>query len=130
MNNQVYNPYANNNNVYTFTGNNQPQQNDTISVISISGGENSALNYMLRPNTSAFFLSADTSEMFLKGVDASGMINKFKAFDIKEKMPNYQTNLIGQAGDFATKEDVNNLSKEIQDLKKFLDDLTAPSTKG
>ncbi len=38
MNNQIYNPYANNANTYTFTGNNQPQQNDTISVISISGG--------------------------------------------------------------------------------------------
>jgi len=47
MNNQIFNPYANNANTYTFTGNNQPQQNDTISVISISGGENSALNYLI-----------------------------------------------------------------------------------
>lgn len=123
-NNPVYNPYT------PMTNNNVANQSNIISVITITGGEDSALNFVMEPNKTMFFISSDTSEMFMRGVGANGMTETFKAFDIKEKMPNYQANLIGQTGDFATKEDFNNLSKEIQDLKNFLDELTSPDVKG
>lgn len=127
---QTYNPY--NQTGFNIQQNtNQPaQQNNIINVINISGGEESAINYMLNPNSTVFFLSSDTSEMFMRGTDANGMTNLFKAYDIKEKMPNYQMGLLERSGDFATKEDFKNLSNEIQDLKKFLDELTSPNAKG
>lgn len=127
---QTYNPY-NQTGFNTQQNTNQPaQQSNIINVINISGGEESAINYMLNPNSTVFFLSSDTSEMFMRGTDANGMTNLFKAYDIKEKMPNYQMGLLERSGDFATKEDVKNLSNEIQDLKKFLDELTSPNAKG
>lgn len=127
---QTYNPY-NQTGFNAQQSINQPaQQNNIINVINISGGEESAINYMLNPNSTVFFLSSDTSEMFMRGTDANGMTNLFKAYDIKEKMPNYQMGLLERSGDFATKEDFKNLSNEIQDLKKFLDELTSPNAKG
>ena len=126
-NDQQFNPYANNfsNNVQNTTS-----QNNIINVINISGGENAAINYALGPNQTSLFLSSDTSEMFMRGTDGNGMTNLFKAFDIKEKMPSYQMGLLEQTGDFATKEDVASLRQEMQDLRKFLDELTSPTAKG
>lgn len=99
--------------------------------IPISGGEESALNYILDSNLTVFFISGDTSEMFMRSVDSNGMTNMFRAFDIKEKMPKYQVNLMGDSlNDFATKEDMQKLTNEVKDLKKFLDELTSTSVKG
>lgn len=99
--------------------------------IPISGGEESALNYILDANSTVFFISGDTSEMFMRSVDSNGMTNMFRAFDIKEKMPKYQVNLMGDSlNDFATKEDMQKLTNEVKDLKKFLDELTSPNIKG
>lgn len=99
--------------------------------IPISGGEESALNYILDSNSTVFFISGDTSEMFMRSVDSNGMTNMFRAFDIKEKMPKYQVNLMGDSlNDFATKEDMQKLTNEVKDLKKFLDELTSTSVKG
>lgn len=99
--------------------------------IPISGGEESALNYILDANSTVFFISGDTSEMFMRSVDSNGMTNMFRAFDIKEKMPKYQVNLMGDSlNDFATKEDMQKLTNEVKDLKKFLDELTSTSVKG
>ena len=99
--------------------------------IPISGGEESALNYILDANSTVFFISGDTSEMFMRSVDSNGMTNMFRAFDIKEKMPKYQVNLMGDSlNDFATKEDMQKLTNEVKDLKKFLDELTSTSAKG
>lgn len=99
--------------------------------IPISGGEESALNYILDSNSTVFFISGDTSEMFMRSVDSNGMTNMFRAFDIKEKMPKYQVNLMGDSlNDFATKEDMQKLTNEVKDLKKFLDELTSTGAKG
>lgn len=99
--------------------------------IPISGGEESALNYILDANSTVFFISGDTSEMFMRSVDSNGMTNMFRAFDIKEKMPKYQVNLMGDSlNDFVTKEDMQKLTNEVKDLKKFLDELTSTGAKG
>lgn len=99
--------------------------------IPISGGEESALNYILDANSTVFFISGDTSEMFMRSVDSNGMTNMFRAFDIKEKMPKYQVNLMGESlNDFATKDDIQKLTNEVKDLKKFIDELTSPGAKG
>jgi hypothetical protein len=46
-------------------------------------------------------------------------------------MTKYQVNLMGDSlNDFATKEDMQKLTNEVKDLKKFLDELTSTSVKG
>lgn len=125
----AYNPYTQTQANNLVQQNTEPQKHGGF--IPISGGEESALNYILDPNSTVLFISGDTSEMFMRSVDANGMTNLFRAFDVKEKMPKYQANLMGESfGDFATKEDLQSLANEIKDLRKFLDELTSPDAKG
>lgn len=109
-----------------------PQQTEPQpgGVIPISGGEDVALNYSMRPNTTAMFLSGDTSEMFIRGTDANGMTTVFRAFDINEKLPKTQQQMMGNSGNFATREEIDNIAKDLKEIKELLDGLTAPTPKG
>ena len=125
--NSVTNPYAYN----TANYQSQSTSHQQNGLIAISGGEDTALNYQLDANATVLMLSSDTNEMFMRGTDGNGITNLFRAFDIKEKMPKYQSNMMVQnLENYATKEDFQSLSGEIAELKKFLEDLTSPSTKG
>lgn len=119
--NNGFNPYAN-----QLDLNQQNTQQNGQGVISITGGEETALNYLLNPNSTALLISTDTNEMFMKSVDVSGMTNVFRAFDLKEKMPQYQTRYMEQNlnENYVTKDDFNKLHEEIAELKKFFDDLS------
>ena len=119
--NNGFNPYAN-----QLDLNQQNTQQNGQGVISITGGEETALNYPLNPNSTALLISTDTNEMFMKSVDVSGMTNVFRAFDLKEKMPQYQTKYMEQNlnENYVTKDDFNKLHDEIAELKKFFDDLS------
>lgn len=119
--NNGFNPYAN-----QLELNQQNTQQNGQGVISITGGEETALNYPLNPNSTALLISTDTNEMFMKSVDVSGMTNVFRAFDLKEKMPQYQTKYMEQNlnENYVTKDDFNKLHEEIAELKKFFDDLS------
>lgn len=126
--NNGFNPYAKQLENYGQ----QSTQQSGQGVISITGGEETALNYALNPNTTALFISTDTSEMFMRGVDSNGITNLFKAFDYAEKMPQYQSKYMEEqlSHNYVTKEDFNKLSNEITELKKFFDDLSKPVEKG
>lgn len=126
--NNGFNPYAN----QLENLNQQSTQQSGQGVISITGGEETALNYALNPNSTALLISTDTNEMFMKSVDPNGMLVTFKAFDIKEKMPQYQTKYMEQNlnDNYVTKDDFNKLSSEIKELRKFFDDLSKPVEKG
>lgn len=126
--NYGFNPYAKQ--LENF--NQQNTQQNGQGVISITGGEETALNYALNPNTTALLISTDTNEMFMKGVDGNGITNVFRAFDIKEKMPNYQTKYMEQNlnENYVTRSDFDKLSNEIAELRKFFEDLSKPVEKG
>lgn len=126
--NYGFNPYAKQ--LENF--NQQNSQQNGQGVISITGGEETALNYALNPNTTALLISTDTNEMFMKGVDGNGITNVFRAFDIKEKMPNYQTKYMEQNlnENYVTRSDFDRLSNEIAELRKFFEDLSKPVEKG
>lgn len=126
--NYGFNPYAKQ--LDNFNQHNTQQNGQ--GVISITGGEETALNYALNPNTTALLISTDTNEMFMKGVDGNGITNVFRAFDIKEKMPNYQTKYMEQNlnENYVTKTDFDRLSNEIAELRKFFEDLSKPVEKG
>lgn len=64
--NNGFNPYAKQLENYGQ----QSTQQSGQGVISITGGEETALNYALNPNTTALLISTDTNEMFMKGVDS------------------------------------------------------------
>lgn len=126
--NYGFNPYAK----QLDNFNQQNTQQNGQGVISITGGEETALNYALNPNTTALLISTDTNEMFMKGVDGNGITNIFRAFDIKEKMPNYQTKYMEQNlnENYVTRSDFDKLSNEIAELRKFFEDLSKPVEKG
>lgn len=126
--NYGFNPYAKQ--LENF--NQQNTQQNGQGVISITGGEETALNYALNPNTTALLISTNTNEMFMKGVDGNGITNVFRAFDIKEKMPNYQTKYMEQNlnENYVTRSDFDKLSNEIAELRKFFEDLSKPVEKG
>ena len=126
--NYGFNPYAK----QLDNFNQQNTQQNGQGVISITGGEETALNYALKPNTTALLISTNTNEMFMKGVDGNGLTNVFRAFDIKEKMPNYQTKYMEQNlnENYVTKSDFDRLSNEIAELRKFFEDLSKPVEKG
>lgn len=126
--NYGFNPYAKQ--LENF--NQQNTQQNGQGVISITGGEETALNYALNPNTTALLISTDTNEMFMKGVDGNYITNVFRAFDIKEKMPNYQTKYMEQNlnENYVTRSDFDRLSNEIAELRKFFEDLSKPVEKG
>lgn len=126
--NYGFNPYAKQ--LENF--NQQNTQQNGQGVISITGGEETALNYALNPNTTALLISTDTNEMFMKGVDGNCITNVFRAFDIKEKMPNYQTKYMEQNlnENYVTRSDFDKLSNEIAELRKFFEDLSKPVEKG
>lgn len=126
--NYGFNPYAK----QLDNFNQQNTQQNGQGVISITGGEETALNYALNPNTTALLISTNTNEMFMKGVDGNGITNVFRAFDIKEKMPNYQTKYMEQNlnENYVTKTDFDRLSNEIAELRKFFEDLSKPVEKG
>lgn len=111
-------------NQYNYLNPAKPTEPIGLGVISITGGEKSALSYNMPANSSAFMISPDTNELFMRSVDLSGMTSTFRAFDLKEKMPECQSNMVNQ--NYATKDDFNKLSKDISDLKQFLEDLTKP----
>lgn len=110
-------------------GLNQTKQTEPtgLGVISITGGEQSALSYAQPANSNAIFISSDTNELFMKSIDANGMISAFRAFDLKEKMTSQQNNMVDQ--NYVTKNELNELRKDIQDLRQFLDELTKPTIK-
>lgn len=126
--NYGFNPYAKQ--LENF--NQQNTQQNGQGVISITGGEETALNYALNPNTTALLISTDTNEMFMKGVDGNCITNVFRVFDIKEKMPNYQTKYMEQNlnENYVTRSDFDKLSNEIAELRKFFEDLSKPVEKG
>lgn len=110
-------------------GLNQQKQSEPIGlgVIPITGGEPSALSYNQPANSNAIFISSDTNELFMKSVDINGMVSSFRAFDLIEKMTSQQNNMVDQ--NYVTKSELNDLRKDIQDLRQFLDDLTKPNKK-
>ena len=95
----------------------QPQQNSIIWV----NGETGAKAYMVAPNQTVQLWDSEAQTIYLKSADASGMPTiKVLDYTIRDNTP--QKPEIQPVADFATKEDVVALQKEINALKaKFSD---------
>lgn len=101
----------------SFANQAQPNQSSLIWV----SGETGAKAYMVAPNQTVVLWDSESQSIYLKSADASGMPSiKILDYTIRDNAP--QKLEIQPVADFATKDDVVALQKEINVLKaKFSD---------
>ena len=99
-------------------GNNQP--NTQSSMIWVQG-ESGAKSYMVAPNQTVVLWDSESQVIYLKSANASGLPSmQILDYTIRDNTP--QTPNIQPQADFATKDDVLALQKEINAIKsKFSD---------
>ncbi len=91
-------------------------QNGTSSNLIWVQGEAGAKSYMVAPNQTVTLWDSEAQIIYLKSADASGMPSiKILDYTIRDNAPQ-KANIQPQA-DFATKDDVVALQKEINALK-------------
>ncbi len=93
------------------------QQNNSIIWVN---GETGAKAYMVAPNQTVQLWDSEAQVIYLKSADASGMPSiKILDYTIRENTP--QKPNISPQSDFATKDDVDFLKREINALKSKLE---------
>jgi len=110
---QFYYPQTQNQNLQSQS----VQQNNGIIWVQ---GEAGAKSYLVAPNTTVQLWDSESDVIYLKSADASGMPSiKIIDYTIRdsESMRNIKTE---QQINYATKEEVNVLQNEINELKKVL----------
>ena len=93
----------------------QPQQANT-GIIWVQG-EAGAKSYLVAPNSSVTLWDSEAQVIYVKSADASGMPNmKVLDYTIREK--NSATRADSDFKQFATKDDISLLEKQINGLKQ------------
>lgn len=96
-------------------------QNGTSSNLIWVQGEAGAKSYLVAPNQTVVLWDSEQNSIYLKSADASGMPSiKILDYTIRNEMP--QKADISVQKDFATKDDVEYLKKEINALKSKFGD--------
>ena len=96
-------------------------QNGTGSNLIWVQGEAGAKSYLVAPNQTVVLWDSEQNSIYLKSADASGMPSiKILDYTIRNEMP--QKADISAQKDFATKDDVEYLKKEINALKSKFGD--------
>lgn len=89
------------------------QQNNPLLWVQ---GEAGAKSYMVAPNQTVVLFDSEAQIIYLKSADASGMPSvKVLDYTIRDNTPQ-KAEILG-TGDFATKDDLLNIRKEIDALK-------------
>lgn len=84
----------------------------------IQGGEETARNWYISPNTTIALWDSEEQVIYLKSSDNTGRPTlKILDYTIREERPTDGAN-------YATRADVDNLTKAIEDLKNELNSLT------
>lgn len=82
-------------------------------------GEAGAKSYMVAPNTSVTLWDSESQTIYIKSANASGLPTMTVIdYTIRDNTPQVKQDL--PVGDFATKEDVDILKKEIESLRAKL----------
>lgn len=99
-------------------GQNQPTQNNGIIWVQ---GEAGAKSYLVAPNQSVVLWDTESQTIYVKSADGSGMPSiKTLDYTMREGAP--QTSVIPSESNFASKDDVDYLKKEIEALKGKFED--------
>ena len=98
-------------------GQQNPQVSNNNSGIIWVQGEAGAKSYLVAPNTTVQLWDSESQVIYLKSADASGMPSmKIIDYTIRGNTP--QTVQNDDAERFATKEDIQNIQKQLDALKK------------
>lgn len=103
-----YQPYYPQYNAY-----NQNQQNSGIIWVQ---GEAGAKSYMVAPNTTVQLWDSESQVIYLKSADASGMPS-MRILDYTIRDNASLTAVNGSKTDFATKDDISYIQKQIDEIK-------------
>lgn len=93
----------------------QPQQNNTVTVVTVQG-EAGARIYPVAAGNTVFLIDFDAHKFWLKSTDLNGMPSRFAAFNFTEEItPQVQ-------GDVVTRNEFNDLKKSIDNQFRQLID--------
>lgn len=99
----------------------QPVQNNNIIWVQ---GESGAKSYLVAPNQTVQLWDSESQTIYLKSADASGMPSiRILDYTIRDNTP--RTPEIVPHTDFATKDDISVLEKEISSLKSKFERISA-----
>ena len=111
LNNYGYYP-----NMYQNAFQNQPVQNQNSGIIWVQG-EAGAKSYLVAPNTTVQLWDSENNIIYLKSADATGMPS-IKVLDYTIRGNSADTSQNDRTEVFATKDDVLNIQKQLDELKK------------
>lgn len=107
-----YQPY------YQYAQNmNQPQQSSS-QLIWVQG-EAGAKSYLLSPGNTVALWDSEAQTIYLKSADASGMPS-MRVLDYTIREDAHRTPNLGSQSDFATKDDVVSIQKQIDEIRANL----------
>ena len=106
-------------NLFQNGNSSQPQQN--ASGLIWVQGEGAAKSYLVAPGNTVALFDNESQTIYIKSADASGMPSiKILDYTFRESTPTNKQNQ--SVSDYATKEDVDYLKREIEALRaKFAD---------
>lgn len=117
---QMYYPQYNGYNPSQMQNQQQAQNNNIIWVC----GEAGAKSYLVAPNSTVQLWDSESQTIYLKSADASGMPSmRVIDYTIRDNTP--QSVPVASKSDFATKDDIILIQKQIDELKA----LRAPERK-
>lgn len=93
----------------------QNNQQNASSLIWVQG-EAGAKSYMVAPNNTIALWDSESQTVYLKSADASGMPSmRILDYQIRDNAPAHP--VMGSKSDFATKDEVFNIQKQIDEIK-------------
>lgn len=95
----------------------QPQQPQASNGLIWVQGEAGARGYMVAPGQSVLLMDSERQTMYLKSADGSGMPT-MRIYDYTERVAQPQSAQQSAAANYATREEVDALRKEIAALKQ------------
>lgn len=100
----------------------QPQQQPFNQGLLWVQGEPGAKSYLVAPGTSLLLMDSEATRFYIKTVDASG-VPSMRIFEYKEIFPNQTAQVVAEVKEpeYATHADVEELKRQIEDLKQKLE---------
>lgn len=113
---QAYPQYPTQPNAYPTQMSVGQNQTNTQNALIWVQGEAGAKSYLVAPNQTVVLWDTEGQTIYVKSADGSGMPSiKTLDYTMRESAPN--SKVIQPQGDFASKDDVDFLKKEIESLK-------------
>lgn len=98
----------------------QMQQNQNGSSIIWIQGESAAKSYLVAPGATVVLFDSESQTIYLKSADATGLPSmRILDYTIRDQKPNNGVFGVG-ASDYATKQEIDDLRAEMEQLKARL----------